>query len=504
MSMTKRPLSAILPALLLAIAASGSLAALDTAKRVEIRFCMLGDPPKDLPLIQAEVNKMAVKELNATVKYEYIPWEGWDKKYEELLDSGQAIDLVFTSDWTRYQYFAKRGAFMPLDGMVEKASPELAAFVPKEYWDAVRIGGKIYTIPATWKEYITEGIVYREDLRKKYRLPKPEGLAGMEAYFDGIRKYEPDMQPIGQTSGFPMMGQPILLRYPGKDWAPVYGHGGYGFWYDYAAPSKLTNYFESPEFRKDARLFKRWADKGFWSKDALTVGSPAGSMDSGRVAALVDGQNAVKFATLVSRTKTPHPNWEFAYIPYVEATGLVHPVHPIHNGFAVPRNAKNPERAIALYAKMVLDKRYNYLTEYGIEGRNYDVGPDGHYRMIGDAATNGFPREAMNGWAWRNPRIQLFDTSFDIPFKMFKEWDKIATPNINDGFAEDASAYKAEAGAYRQAFLRYGLPIYYGLAGDPDEAVDKLLAELKAIGWDRIKVEYARQWLEYCKEHGLK
>jgi len=227
-------------------------------------------------------------------------------------------------------------------------------------------------------------------------------------------------------------------------------------------------------------------------------------MDSGWAAAIVDGQNAVKFATLVSRTKTPHPNWEFAYIPYVNATKLVHPVHPIHNGFAVPKNAKNPERAIALYAKMVLDKRYNYLTEYGIEGKHYNVGADGHYEMIGDSATNGFPREAMNGWAWRNPRIQLYDTSFDIPFKMFKEWGKMATPNVADGFAEDASSYVAEAAAYRKAFTRYVLPIYYGLAGDPDQAVDRLLAELKASGWDKIKAEYSRQWLAYCKEHGYK
>jgi putative aldouronate transport system substrate-binding protein len=103
MSMTKRPSAAALLALIFALAAPASLPALDTSKRVEIRFCMLGDPPKDLPLIQAEVNKMAEKELNATVKYEYIPWDGWDAKYEELLDSGRAVDLIFTADWTRYQ-----------------------------------------------------------------------------------------------------------------------------------------------------------------------------------------------------------------------------------------------------------------------------------------------------------------------------------------------------------------------------------------------------------------
>ena len=51
---------------------------------------MLGDAPKDLPVIEAEINKMAEADLNATVKFNFTTWTDWDQKYKLLLSSGQA------------------------------------------------------------------------------------------------------------------------------------------------------------------------------------------------------------------------------------------------------------------------------------------------------------------------------------------------------------------------------------------------------------------------------
>ena len=51
--------------------------------------------------------------------------------------------------------------------------------------------GRIYTIPATWREYVNEGFLYREDLRRKYGLPVPDSLEHIEAYLEGIKRREP-------------------------------------------------------------------------------------------------------------------------------------------------------------------------------------------------------------------------------------------------------------------------------------------------------------------------
>lgn len=481
-----------------------SAGAQDISKKVEIQFVMLGDAPKDLPLISAEINKMTEAELNATVKFSFIPMGGGaEQKYNLLLTSGQPVDLLFTADWIRYNYYARRGAFQALDELVPKYAPELYKFIGKEFWNQVKVKGKIFTIPNTWKEYVSEGIIYREDLRKKFNLPKPDNMANMEAYFDGIKKNAPSMQPVYQVLNFPITDSAAYTQYPWIE-AATATVPSYGLRYDYRKPSELINYFESKDFVEDAKLFKRWADKGFWSKSALSVGTPDDALATGKAAARVDGQNAVKYATLAAQIKKAHPEWEIAYIPFVYTNKLVHPVHPVHNGFAIPRSAKNVDRALMFYQKLVMDKRYNFLTEYGIEGKHYKVTPDNHYEMIGTTTTNGFPREAMHGWAWRNPNIQIFDVTYDAAFALFKEYVKLETPNVRDGFAEDATPYQAEAAAFNQVFTQYGLPIYYGMAGDPEAAVKRFLEKAKQAGWEKIIAEFTKQWKEYCEDQGFK
>ncbi len=69
--------------------AASKPAGLDTSKKVELQFYMLGPAPKDLPVIEEEINKMALKDLNATVKFNFTTWTDWDQKYKLLLSSGQ-------------------------------------------------------------------------------------------------------------------------------------------------------------------------------------------------------------------------------------------------------------------------------------------------------------------------------------------------------------------------------------------------------------------------------
>ena len=80
----------------------------DKGEKVTLQFYMLGDAPKDLPVIESEINKLAEADLNVNVKFNYTSWTDWDQKYKLLLSSGQPIDLIFTADWTFYQSYAKK------------------------------------------------------------------------------------------------------------------------------------------------------------------------------------------------------------------------------------------------------------------------------------------------------------------------------------------------------------------------------------------------------------
>lgn len=478
--------------------ASAAPAGIDTSKHVTLQFYMLGDAPKDLDLIQAEVNKMAEAELNATVKFNFTSWTDWDQKYKLLLSSGQQVDLIFTAEWTQYQAYANSGAFLPLDDLLPQAAPTLQSFVPADMWDAVKVKGKIYTVPATYKEYVTNGFVYREDLRAKYNLPVPKDLASMEAYLEGIKKNEPTMMPLAIDSVTDNLIYPLRELTDDTVGAKI----PYGIGIKYAAPNDVYSYWGSDEQLSDLKLVRSWAQKGLFPKNVLNQKEVSGDLlVSGKAAALL-GDNPTRFNDNNMKMQSLHPDWQLAYTPYAEVRGFSTPVHPIHNGFAIPRNSANPERALAFYEKLVTDKRYNQLTEYGIEGKHYTV-ENGYYKMVGDSSSNGFPREGMQGWAWRNPEYMLFDQGYDGVKKIFDELDKVAKPDLFTGFAEDYTSYQPERAALEQVEKQYFYPLYAGLLDDVQKGIDTAMAKAKQAGLEKVQESYKQQWLAYTAEAGI-
>lgn len=471
---------------------------IDTSKKVELQFYMLGDAPKDLPKIEAEINKMALEDLNATVKFNYTSWTDWDQKYKLLLSSGQQVDLIFTAEWTQYQSYAKQGAFQPLEELLPKASPALYQFVPQDMWEAVKIDNHIYTVPSTYKEYVTNGFVWREDLRKKYNLPEPKDLESYEAYMAGIKANEPDMIPVSLNSD--VKGN-LIDRV--REFKAAIGAVPYGIGINYFKPLEVTNYWGSQEQIDDLTMLKRWQDNGYIPKNVLNIKDTLQEQLTSGKAASIFGDNPTRFNDSVIKVQAAHPDWELKYYPFPLANKVATPVHPIHNGFAIPKSSKNAERALAFYEKMVTDKRYNQLTEYGIEGVNYTVDADGYYQMIGDSTSNGFPRESMNGWAWRNPDYMLFDKNYDGVKAIFDELDKIQVPDKFMGFAEDYSSYQPEKAALEQVEKQYLYPLIAGLVDNVNEGVNTFMAKAKQAGLEKIQEEYKKQWLAYANEKGL-
>lgn len=230
---------------------------------------------------------MAEADLNVNVKFNYTSWTDWDQKYKLLLSSGQPIDLIFTADWTFYQSYAKKGAFLPLDEMLPTAAPALKAHVPDDMWNAVKINDKIYTVPSTWIEYVTEGIAYREDLREKYNLPKPESLETLEAYLEGIKANEPNMIPIADSNANHTHG----IRQLTSKLVNTAGQLPYGLDIMYDTPSSVTSYWGSAQHLEDLKTYKRWMDKGFFPKNVLNVKDTSNSLlQNGKAAVVLSGK----------------------------------------------------------------------------------------------------------------------------------------------------------------------------------------------------------------------
>ena len=469
----------------------------DISKSVSLQCYMVGDPPKDLQLVQDKVNELTKKDLNCTVTWNFTSWTDYTQKYGMLLSSGQPIDLIYTATWLDFWKYAKAGAFRPLDDLLPMYAPELYKHEGDQVLMQGSVNGKLMTVPDTYKEYITNGITYREDLRVKYNLPKPDSLANIDAYLMGIKANMPDQT---LTLEGPVLG-PVAMSYTAMDSLNMKTPNTYTMYLDYgmhanyATPGDITPYWGSQEFTDDMKMFKKWADMGFWSKSALSQQADVNAFDNGRIVMIMSGENPMKYSQHLLKIKTDHPDWQVGYVNFASVNGIAVAVHPAQNGIGEPISCPNPERAMMYLNKLIMDKTYNQLQEYGIVGTHYTVDAKGYY--VGGGANAGFPREGMNGWGYRNQDFMLYDSTFDAVKTLNAQLDPFRKMNIKDGFAEDYTAYQNQRAALGTVLTQYLAPLEAGLVPDVDAAVKEFMAKANAAGLQEIQTAYTSQWKAY-------
>lgn len=475
---------------------------LDTSKQVELQFYMVGDGPKDLELITDKVNETTLADFNCTVKFNYTTWTDFAQKYSLLLSSGTPIDLIYTATWLDYWKYAKAGAFKPLNELLDNYAPELKAFIGDDYLSQAAIDGKIFTVPSNYKEFITDGVTYRKDLQEKFSLPVPDSLENVEKYLLGVKQNMPEQQLTMEsvTTGvgvytFSAM-EILMLKYADT-------FGDYGLQFSDTDPANIHAYWGTDAFREDMKMFKRWADQGFWSKSVLSQQLDSAAFDNGNAVIVMQGENPMKYSGHLLTFQTDSADYEVGYYSYAFANKVALSVHPCQNGYAIPISSQNPERAIAFYQKLVMDKALNQLTEYGIEGTHYNNN-NGYYEAIGDAAETGFAREGMNGWAWRNEGYMLYDKSFDVVKELNTQLEPYRKTNYAGGFAEDFTSYQSQRAALGTVMTQYLAPLEAGLVDDVDAAVDEFMEKANAAGLQEIWAEYTKQWQAYVSNIGLK
>ena len=102
-------------------------------------------PQPEQDQVFAEVNKVIKAKINATVDFKPFSFGDYDQKMKVVIASGEPYDLAFTSNWTNnYAQNVAKGAFLPLDDLLAKYAPQSFASVPKTFWDATKVKGKIY------------------------------------------------------------------------------------------------------------------------------------------------------------------------------------------------------------------------------------------------------------------------------------------------------------------------------------------------------------------------
>ncbi|WP_033168482.1 extracellular solute-binding protein [Clostridium sp. KNHs205] len=482
--------------------------AIDTSKRVDLVFYLMGDPPNDMLAVQDKINEKLLEKVNATVTFKFTSWTDWQTKYNMILSSGEDCDLIYTASWINYASLANSNAFTALDEILPVYAPELYSYIQEDVWNQMKINGNIYSVPSSKKEYTNGGIQYREDLREKYNLPKPDSFENLEAYLTGVKQNDPNqsiMKPSVNTASFSYSFSATLALQAKYSWvkeSPTYGLAA-----NYDTPSQLFDYWASDDFRNDMKTMKKWADLGFWSKSVLSDANDSDAFKNGQDICLVSGQNPAKYVGSVNDAEMD-PSYKIGYIPFAEINGVAYANHPTGNGTAIPTNSKNPERAAMVLNLLYMDKELNHLIQYGIEGTHYTIDADGLY--VDGEKHSEYGGESANSWNLRNPEHALATKNDEQLNVLFTELSGIAAktkyPDIDiaSGFVEDYNDYAAERAALATVMTEYLAPLQAGLVNDVDAAVDEFLKKADEAGLAKIQEAYTKQWVTYCEQYGYK
>ncbi|WP_240420983.1 ABC transporter substrate-binding protein [Paenibacillus periandrae] len=454
----------------------------------EISWVFRGATQKDLNLVAEEMSKITKEKINATVKLTSIDSAAWDQQATLMLSGNEKVDLIYSKSATYSSQVAK-GQLIPLDDLLKKFGAEIIKSIEPDILAASKIKGQTYGVPTVRDFASFAGIVMRTDLIEKYKIDtsKIKSLNDMDPVFKIIKENEPNLTLVG-----PQVGGTSTLDLQVSASVDTLGEGlGVLSNLD---ELKVVNLYETPVYADLLKTVRRWYLAGYISKDAAT------SKESGYdyikankgFAAMIKGKpgNDVVISQLTGKPMT-----------MLQFTPTLSTTYSITNSmFSIPKNSKNPERAMMLLNLLYSDKQLINLIDWGIEGKHYVKKSDNaiDFPPGVDATNSGF--NLRQGWMLGNQSLSyLWVTEDPETWPKMTKFNKEAKKSKALGFTFNADPVKTEIAALTNVVNQYKMGLETGTI-DPEVNLPKFIAALKSAGIDKIVIEKQKQLDEWAKE----
>lgn len=451
---------------------------------VWLTWYQVGDEQKDDQMVLDAVNDYTFEKIGVKIKIEKIGWSDYSQKMQIMINTNDSWDLCFTSSWTNdYLQNAQKGVYLELDEYLEDEGLEMYEAIDSRFWEAARVGGKIYGIPSEKEIGSCPMWVFTKEYVDKYDIPYEEihNLEDLEPWLKLIQEKEPDVVPMYLTKDY------SAPAYMDKIVDPI------GIEY---ADNTLTvqNLFETEKMMSTLRTMRKYYEAGYINQDA-----PLASDDKA-----------------VKRFVTKGDGHPFAEISWGKDLGYEVVASPIMETqitnesargalTAINKNSKHPKEAVEFLNLVNTDEYLRNLLNYGIEGV--------HWSRIS-------VEEKEAGEAEGKPYV--YDTKvrlnqekkqdYSVPYwvqgglfgtyvlenepvdkwAVFKEFNDASKAAPSLGFDFNIEPVKAEVADFRSILDEFGKALYTGSV-DPDVYVSKLLKKLDAAGVDRVIEEMQRQ-----------
>ncbi|MDR1263846.1 MAG: extracellular solute-binding protein [Oscillospiraceae bacterium] len=485
---------ALAMAMVIGVAGAAAAPSPDISKHVKLTMYLLGDEQTDEAKVLEALNVQLQEKLNVTLDVKYLSWGDYMTKYSLILAAGEGVDLIYTSSWAFFTTEANKGAFFELTPeFLETYMPLTMASQAEASWSQASIGGKIFAVPRnnTGLEFESY-VMIRKDLREKYGMEPPNSLETLEAYFKAVVDNEQGILPYAadyDAGGFyaEAFSQPNSYWGVGPGWGYSYTETGTG------APEfdQLEYTWLSERIIPYFELMQKWANMGFWSKNAISnQEATRGAFENGKSASL--GQNPGTLYNAGKNLSKNNPEWTYEVLD-------VNPGTPrqasMYNGdmIAIADASANPERAA-----MLLDLLKNDLDVYlglvgGIEGEHYVINEDGS-RGPGPSAEKYTWDPGTWGLRWNDSLLPV-DASASPEQTAFEREQKVLliSPESTN-FIFDSEPVKNEYAALTALSDEYTDMFHLGIVADIRATQAEWKAKAEAAGLAVVEAELKTQY----------
>lgn len=439
-----------------------------TGEIVNLKWAMVGNGmPANYDAWKENINAYLGEKIGVNIDVEVVPWADWDTRRNVIVNTSADFDILFTNLNT-YVGDVRLGAFLDLSDMVETVTPDLYASVPENYWDAVRIDGKIYSVPTYKDSSATNYFVYDSELAAS---------AGVDpSTIKTMADLGPALKAITEKGGKPA----FPLYNTGAGWVSFEydsmstGLPTLGVRYDDAS-AKVVPVFEQPDVMETLTLMHEWYQNGSINADAATAGDPAGY----KPVMIAQGWSAA-----AKTSWGPNMGVEAEAYQWKETIVSNDSVRGSLN--CISSNCKNPEKALEFLELVNTDAKVRDAFYYGLEGDNFEYTADNKVHK------NNSDWE-MAGYTQGSFFVVTQQDTVD-----FNEWDEVKALNENAkasvllGFTFDTAPIADQLANCIEIWMRYRSEVSNGVT-DPVVSVPEMMKEMRAAGFDEIAAEAQTQ-----------
>lgn len=470
---------------------------------IRLKAMTMGKPPGGgMDSFYKQLDALTIKDFGATVRFDFIPW-GEEKSRIGRAIVTKAYDFYVGGFWSDFKDYASKNAFVDLTPMLDQV-PRLVEHYG-DVLDRVRLNGKLYGLPSFGKPSAGwYGVLYREDLRRDWKLPPIKDFDSLEQYLYRAKDEYP---------GTPMIND---KRFGDVLWDILTGGKYYTVIPDYAVadvsePYKVLNKYETTEYAEMIRIARKWYRDGIVDPDIL---ASQNNETTKTLELMKADKKPLEFSNhfgavsggYIGVLHQLHPEQEFGWFDikfdmYPETVFLPKVSVETSSMISIGSNTKYPEVALRLLEKAHTDPAYYNLLQYGVDGENYKL-IDGAVSYDGILEQNRKP-------FWTG----LADGYMELPVRYPAQWQTIVDrlvyregsklaerngPDPYEGFAFDTTSVASQLDSLETVKAQFIQPFAVGISDRIDEDLARARQKLKEAGIDAYLRELQAQLTKFA------